>query len=141
MILKSISYSLIFCACFLFSNSVFAQKFDLSELSKLANSKLELNLENPLVKNVIKKGIQEFLPTVTGSNEKIQDLNFKTKKKSGDMTKVKANLTFANKSAALGNGDYRVKFKIGNNLLKPKISMLKLQTFRIGFIRFYKRVI
>ena len=141
MMLKKISMLCLFSLLLCCTITVKAQTFDLSALSKLDLPKLELNLENPLVKNVIKKGIQEFLPKVTGSNEKIQDLNFKTKKKSGNITKVKANLTFANKSAALGNGDYRVKFKIGNNLLQPKIHMLKLQTFRLGFIRFYKRVI
>lgn len=103
--------------------------------------KLELNVDNPIVKTFIKKALAEYIPRVTKINEKVQDIQFETTKKTEDLTAIKGTVLFSNQKAVLGNGNYRFKLKIGNNLLKPKIHTLKLQTFRIWFIRFYKKVI
>jgi hypothetical protein len=103
--------------------------------------KLELNVDNPIVKAVIKKALDEYIPKVTGENEKVKDISFITKKKTEEFVDLKGTVIFQNPKAALGNGNYRFKLKIGNNLLKPKIYHLKLQVLRIWFIRFYRKVI
>jgi hypothetical protein len=98
-------------------------------------------VDNPIVKTFIKKALAEYIPKVTKYNEKVQDIQFETTQKTEEFTALKGTVLFANQKAMLGNGNYRFKLKIGNNLLKPKIYSLKLQTFRIWFIRFYKTVI
>ena len=103
--------------------------------------RLELNVESPIVQTVIKKALQEFIPKVTGENEKVKDISFITKKKTEEFVDLKGTVIFQNPKAALGNGNYRFKLKMGNNLLKPKIYHLKLQVLRIWFIRFYRKVI
>ncbi len=102
---------------------------------------IKLNVDNPIIKTSIKKALQEYIPKATKNNEKIQDIQFETTKKTEEYTALKGTVLFANQKAALGNGNYRFKLKIGNNLLKPKIHSLKLQVARIWFIRFYKKVI
>jgi hypothetical protein len=102
---------------------------------------IQLNVDNPIIKTFIKKALQEYIPKVTKNKEKVQDIQFETTKKTEDYTALKGTVLFANQKAALGNGNYRFKLKIGNNLLKPKIYSLKLQVARIWFIRFYKKVI
>jgi hypothetical protein len=102
---------------------------------------IQINVDNPIVKTFIKKALAEYIPKVTKYNEKVQDIQFETTQKTEEFTALKGTVLFANQKAMLGNGNYRFKLKIGNNLLKPKIYSLKLQTFRIWFIRFYKRVI
>ena len=109
--------------------------------NKSSAQQIQINIDNPLVKTFIKKALAEFIPKVTKYNEKVQDIQFKTTKKTEDYTALRGTVLFANQKAMLGNGNYRFKLKIGNNLLKPKIYSLKLQTFRIWFIRFYKKVI
>ena len=122
-----------FLAIFLFlSNSMEAQ---------IKPPKLELNVDNPIVKAVIKKALDEYIPKVTGENEKVKDISFITKKKTEEFVDLKGTVVFQNPKAALGNGNYRFKLKIGSNLLKPKIYHLKLQVLRIWFIRFYRKVI
>lgn len=106
-----------------------------------ASAQLKLTVDNPVIKAFIKKGLEEYIPKVTGENEKIKDISFITNKKTEEFTALKGTVLFENPKAALGNGNYRFKLKIGNNLLKPKIHYLKLQVARIWFIRFYKRVI
>jgi hypothetical protein len=103
--------------------------------------KLELNVDNPIVKMFIKKALEEYIPKVTGENEKVKDISFITKKKTEEFVDLKGTVIFQNPKAALGNGNYRFKLKMGNNLLKPKIYHLKLQVLRIWFIRFYRKVI
>jgi hypothetical protein len=102
---------------------------------------IQINIENPIVKTFIKKALAEFIPKVTKYKEKVQDIQFETIKKTEEYTAIRGTVLFANQKAMLGNGNYRFKLRIGNNLLKPKIYSLKLQTFRIWFIRFYKKVI
>ncbi len=102
---------------------------------------IKINIDNPIVKTVIKKALSEYIPKVTKYKEKVQDIQFETTKKTEEYTALRGTVLFANQKAMLGNGNYRFKLKIGNNLLKPKIYSLKLQTFRIWFIRFYKKVI
>jgi hypothetical protein len=109
--------------------------------NKSSAQQIQINIDNPLVKTFIKKALAEFIPKVTKYNEKVQDIQFKTTKKTEEYTALRGTVLFANQKAMLGNGNYRFKLKIGNNLLKPKIYSLKLQTFRIWFIRFYKKVI
>ena len=109
--------------------------------NKSSAQQIQINIDNPLVKTFIKKALAEFIPKVTKYNEKVQDIQFETTKKTEEFTAIKGTVLFANQKAMLGNGNYRFKLKIGNNLLKPKIYSLKLQTFRIGCIRFYKKVI
>ncbi len=109
--------------------------------NELKSQKIQINIDNPLVKTFIKKALAEYIPRVTKYNEKVQDIQFKTNKKTEEYTAIRGTVLFANQKAMLGNGNYRFKLKIGNNLLKPKIYSLKLQTFRIWFIRFYKKVI
>jgi len=106
-----------------------------------AAAQLKLTVDNPIIKAFIKKGLEEYIPKVTGKNEKIRDISFITNKKTEAFTALKGTILFENPKAALGNGNYRFKLKIGNNLLKPKIHYLKLQVARIWFIRFYKRAI
>lgn len=103
--------------------------------------KIELNVDNPIVKTVIKKALDEYIPKVTGENEKVKDISFITKKKTEEFVDLKGTVLFQNPKAALGNGNYRFKLKMGTNLLKPKIYHLKLQVLRIWFIRFYRKVI
>lgn len=103
--------------------------------------KLELDVENPIVQKVLKRVLEEGIPRVTGKNEKIRELSFLSKKRKDETIRLRGRILFQNPKAALGNGDYRFKLRMNSNLLKPKIQMLKLQTFRIWFIRFYKRVI
>ena len=102
---------------------------------------IQLNVDNPIIKTFIKKALQEYIPKVTKNKEKVQDIQFETTKKTEEYTAIKGTVLFANQKAVLGNGNYRFKLKIGNNLLKPKIHSLKLQVARIWFIRFYKKVI
>jgi hypothetical protein len=109
--------------------------------NELKSQQIQINIDNPLVKTFIKKALAEYIPRVTKYNEKVQDIQFKTIKKTEEYTALSGTVLFANQKAMLGNGNYRFKLKIGNNLLKPKIYSLKLQTFRIWFIRFYKKVI
>lgn len=109
--------------------------------NELKSQQIQINIDNPLVKTFIKKALAEYIPKVTKYNEKVQDIQFKTTKKTEEYTAIRGTVLFANQKAMLGNGNYRFKLKIGNNLLKPKIYSLKLQTFRIWFIRFYKKVI
>ncbi len=103
--------------------------------------KIQLNVDNPIVKTFIKKALAVYIPKVTKINEKVQDIQFETTKKTEKYTTIKGTVLFANQKAVLGNGNYRFKLRLGNNLLKPKIDMLKLQVLRIWFIRFYKKVI
>ena len=116
----------------LFANTTFAQ---------IKKPRIELNVDNPIVKTVIKKALEEYIPKVTGENEKVKDISFITKKKTEEFVDLKGTVLFQNPKAALGNGNYRFKLKMGSNLLKPKIYHLKLQVARLWFIRFYKRVI
>ena len=109
--------------------------------NEIKSQQIQINIDNPLVKTFIKKALAEYIPRVTKYNEKVQDIQFKTTKKTEEYTALSGTVLFANQKAILGNGNYRFKLKIGNNLLKPKIYSLKLQTFRIWFIRFYKKVI
>jgi hypothetical protein len=109
--------------------------------NELKSQQIQINIDNPIVKTFIKKALAEFIPKVTKYNEKVQDIQFEATKKTEEYTAIRGTVLFANQKAMLGNGNYRFKLKIGNNLLKPKIHSLKLQTFRIWFIRFYKRVI
>lgn len=104
-------------------------------------AQLKLDIENPVVQHFMKKAMQEYIPKVTGKNEKIKDIQFLKTKRKEEFTNIKGTILFQNPNAALGNGNYRFKMQIGNNLLKPKIKCLKLQVARIWFIRFYKRVI
>ena len=109
--------------------------------NQLKSQQIQINIDNPIVKTFIKKALAEYIPRVTKYKEKVQDIQFETTKKTEEFTAIKGTVLFANQKAMLGNGNYRFKLKIGNNLLKPKIYSLKLQTFRIWFIRFYKKVI
>jgi hypothetical protein len=109
--------------------------------NQLKSQQIQINIDNPIVKTFIKKALAEYIPRVTKYKEKVQDIQFETTKKTEEFTAIKGTVLFANQKAILGNGNYRFKLKIGNNLLKPKIYSLKLQTFRIWFIRFYKKVI
>ena len=109
--------------------------------NEIKSQQIQINIDNPLVKTFIKKALAEYIPRVTKYNEKVQDIQFKTTKKTEEYTALSGTVLFANQKAMLGNGNYRFKLKIGNNLLKPKIYSLKLQTFRIWFIRIYKKVI
>ena len=109
--------------------------------NQLKSQQIQINIDNPIVKTFIKKALAEYIPRVTKYKEKVQDIQFETTKKTEEFTAIKGTVLFANQKAMLGNGNYRFKLKIGNNLLKPKIYSLKLQTFRIGCIRFYKKVI
>ena len=102
---------------------------------------IQINVDNPIVKGFIKKALAEYIPRVTKYKEKVQDIQFETTKKTEEYTALRGTVLFANQRAMMGNGNYRFKLKIGNNLLKPKIYSLKLQTFRFWFIRFYKKVI
>jgi|JI61114C2RNA_FD_contig_31_1900859_length_737_multi_4_in_0_out_0_2 hypothetical protein len=112
-----------------------------SPLAAQMFKKPKFSLDNPLVKSFVKESIEQYLPQVTGKSEKIKDITFQEKKKSDATVAVKANVLFENPNAGLGNGNYRVKFRIAEDLLKPKIHYLKMQVVRIWFIRFYKRVI
>ena len=109
--------------------------------NQLKSQQIQINIDNPIVKTFIKKALAEYIPRVTKYKEKVQDIQFETTKKTEEFTAIKGTVLFANQKAMLGTGNYRFKLKIGNNLLKPKIYSLKLQTFRIWFIRFYKKVI
>jgi hypothetical protein len=109
--------------------------------NELRSQQIQINIDNPIVKAFIKKALVEYIPKVTKYKEKVQDVQFETTKKTEEYTALRGTVLFANQRAMLGNGNYRFKLKIGNNLLKPKIYSLKLQTFRIWFIRFYKKVI
>lgn len=113
----------------------------LTDNNELKSQQIQINIDNPLVKTFIKKALAEYIPRVTKYNEKVQDIQFKTTKNTEEYTALRGTVLFANQKAMLGNGNYRFKLKIGNNLLKPKIYSLKLQTFRIWFIRLYKKVI
>jgi len=103
--------------------------------------KLKFSVDNPIVKTVIKKALNTYIPKVTGENEKVRDVQFKTRKETDEFVSLKGTVLFQNPAAALGNGSYRFKLKVGKDLLKPKIYHLKLQIFRIWFIRFYRRAI
>jgi hypothetical protein len=113
--------------------------FDAQAQGKLP--KIELNVNNPLVQSVIKKALQEYIPKVTGKDEKVKSIDFRSNKKVGETIALKGTVLFENPKAALGNGNYRFKLKMNSNLLQPKIHYLKLQVFRVWFIRFYRRVI
>lgn len=113
----------------------------LSSMTELRSQQLQINIDNPLVKAFIKKTLAEYIPRVTKYNEKVQDIQFETTKKTEEYTSLRGTVLFANQKSMMGNGNYRFKLKIGNNLLKPKIYSLKIQTNRIWFIRFYRRVI
>jgi hypothetical protein len=110
-------------------------------ITKSNAQQIQINIDNPIVKTFIKKALAEYIPRVTKYKEKVQDIQLETTKKTEEFTAIKGTVLFANQKAMLGNGNYRFKLKIGNNLLKPKIYSLKLQTFRISCIRFYKKVI
>lgn len=102
---------------------------------------LKLDINSPIVQTVIKKALQEYIPRVTGKDEKVKDIKFTTNKTIGDAVKLKGTVIFQNPKAALGNGNYRFKLKMNSNLLQPKIHSLRLQVLRIWFVRFYKKVI
>ena len=123
--------SVLFCLFFV--------AFDAQAQIKLP--KIEFNVNNPLVQSLIKKALQEYIPKVTGKDEKVKSIDFRSNKKIGETTALKGTVLFENPKAALGNGNYRFKLKMNSNLLQPKIHYLKLQVVRIWFIRFYKRVI
>jgi|GEM_PF-3936416 len=112
----------------LFSASVSAQK-------------IKFSVDHPVVQRVVKAALKEYIPKVRKKNEKIKDIQFKSTKAGENYNKIKGTVLFDKPGKALGNGNYRFKMKIGNNLLKPEIKSLKLQVARIWFIRFYKRVI
>jgi hypothetical protein len=103
--------------------------------------KLKIDVNSPIVQMFIKKALQEYIPRVTGKDEKVKDIKFTTNKTIGEVTKLKGTVIFQNPKAALGNGNYRFKLKMNSNLLNPKIHSLRLQVLRIWFIRFYKKVI
>ena len=101
-----------------------------------------ISLDNPIVQQVLAKAVETYLPKVRkGKTERVERVELRRRKEGKDWIDFQANVLFKNPQAALGNGNYRIKFKMSRTLLPPKIHYLKMQTFRIWFIRFYRRVI
>lgn len=125
----------------LFLTTVFSTILALTATAQINAPNIDFSLDNPVVKTVIKKALNVYIPKVTGKNEKVKDVTFVTKNETNEFQEVKGTVTFQNPAAALGNGSYRVKLKVGKNLLNPKLYYLKLQVLRIWFIRFYRKVI
>ena len=63
--------------------------------------KLKLDVNSPLVQTFLKKALQEYIPRVTGKDEKVKDIKFTTNKTIGEAVILRGTVIFQNPKAAL----------------------------------------